>query len=116
VPTGDDIEGSVDEPLAEEMVRRLGQVEEQVAEFHRRSAHRESVIDRLHEENQRLLAGLGKAVLEPVVADLIRLYDQLDREARRLGAEVDHNNRWPRIYVLVVTLLAFAGVVVLLWS
>ena len=87
MPTGDDIEGSVDEPLAEEMVRRLGQVEEQVAEFHRRSAHRESVIDRLHEENQRLLAGLGKAVLEPVVADLIRLYDQLDREARRLGAE-----------------------------
>jgi molecular chaperone GrpE (heat shock protein) len=25
-------------------------------------------------------------ILDPVVADLIRLYDQLDREARRLGA------------------------------
>jgi hypothetical protein len=29
---------------------------------------------------------------------------------------IDHNYRWPRIYVLVVTLLAFAGAVVLLWS
>ena len=39
--------------------RRLGKVEEQVAEFHRRSAHRESIIDRLHEENQRLRGGSG---------------------------------------------------------
>ncbi len=66
---------------------RFGQVEELLAEFHRRSAHRESVIDRLHEENQRLRAGIGRLILEPVIADLIRLYDQLDREARRLGAE-----------------------------
>jgi molecular chaperone GrpE (heat shock protein) len=29
---------------------------------------------------------MGKAILEPVVADLIRLYDQVDREARRLRA------------------------------
>jgi molecular chaperone GrpE len=72
---------------------RLGKLEEglatvvgQLAEFHRRSAHRESVIDRLHEENQQLRAGLGRIILEPVVADLIRLYDQLSREVRRLGA------------------------------
>jgi hypothetical protein len=32
---------------------RCGKIDEQLAEFHRRSAHRESVIDRLHEENQR---------------------------------------------------------------
>jgi molecular chaperone GrpE (heat shock protein) len=69
------------------MAGRLDKVEEQLAEFHRRSAHRESVIDRLHEENQRLRGGIGRIILEPVVADLIRLYDQLDREVRRLDAD-----------------------------
>ena len=70
---------------AGELARRLDKVEAQLTEFHRRSAHRESVIDRLHEENQRLRGGIGRIILEPVVTDLIRLYDQLDREVRRLG-------------------------------
>jgi molecular chaperone GrpE len=70
-----------------DLAGRLGKVEEQLAEFHRRSAHRESVIDRLHEENQQLQGGIARAILDPVVADLIRLYDQLDREVRRLRAE-----------------------------
>ena len=70
-----------------ELAGRFDKVEGQLSEFHRRSAHRESIIDRLHEENQRLRGGIGRAVLEPVVADLIRLYDQLSREARRLGAD-----------------------------
>lgn len=67
-----------------ELADRLSQVEEQLTEFHRRSAHRESVIDRLHEENQQLRSGFGRLVLDPVVTDLIRLYDQLTREGRRL--------------------------------
>jgi molecular chaperone GrpE len=67
-----------------ELAGRMGKVEDQLADFHRRSAHRESVIDRLHEENQRLLGGLGRIILEPVVADLIRLYDEIGREARRV--------------------------------
>jgi molecular chaperone GrpE len=70
-----------------ELTGRLGQVEEQLAEFHRRSAHRELVIDRLHEENQQLRSGFGKIILEPVIADLIRLDDQLSREVRRLEAD-----------------------------
>jgi molecular chaperone GrpE (heat shock protein) len=70
-----------------DLASRFGQVEEQLADFHRRSAHRESVIDMLHEENQQLRAGMSRAILEPVVADLIRLYDQIDREARRVKAE-----------------------------
>jgi molecular chaperone GrpE (heat shock protein) len=70
-----------------DLADRMGRVEGQLAEFHRRAAHRESIIDRLHEENQRLHGGIGRAILEPVVTDLIRLYDQLDREARRLGAD-----------------------------
>ena len=70
-----------------ELAARLGRVEEQLAEFHRRSAHRELVIDRLHEENQELRGGFAKIILEPVVADLIRLDDQLTREVRRLESD-----------------------------
>jgi len=69
------------------LANRLGRVEGQLAEYHRRAAHRESVIDHLHEQNQRLHGGIGRAILEPVVTDLIRLYDQLDREVRRLDAD-----------------------------
>lgn len=70
-----------------ELAGRLGRMEEQLAEFHRRSAHRELVIDRLHGENQQLRGGIGKIILEPVVADLIRLDDQLNREVRRLESD-----------------------------
>jgi molecular chaperone GrpE len=66
-----------------ELASRLGRVEEQLAGFHRSAAHRESVIDQLHEENQLLKAGLSRKVLEPVITDLIRLHDQLSREAQR---------------------------------
>lgn len=76
----------VQAPGFDALAGRLGKVEDQLAEFHQRSAHRELVIDRLHEENQQLRGGMSKAILEPVVADLIRLYDQVDREARRLRA------------------------------
>jgi molecular chaperone GrpE (heat shock protein) len=68
------------------LVERLAQIENHLAEFHRRAAHREAVIDRLHEENQRLRDGVGRLILGPVTADLIRLYGQLAQEARRLDA------------------------------
>ncbi|OLT32644.1 nucleotide exchange factor GrpE [Actinomadura sp. CNU-125] len=48
---------------------------------HERAAHRESVIDRLHEENQRLRRGELHAMLEPVRVALYRVHDQ----ARRLA-------------------------------
>jgi molecular chaperone GrpE len=73
--------------LLGELAGRLDKVEKHLAEFHRRAAHRETVIDRLHEENQRLHDGFGRLILEPVAADLIRLYDQLEHEARRLDAD-----------------------------
>ncbi|QKG20578.1 nucleotide exchange factor GrpE [Actinomadura verrucosospora] len=50
-----------------------------------RAAHREAVIDRLHEENQRLRRGELQAMLEPVRAALYRLHDQARREAGRLA-------------------------------
>jgi molecular chaperone GrpE len=64
----------------------LAQIENHLAQFHRRAAHREAVIDRLHEENQRLRDGIGRLILGPVTADLIRLHGQLTQEARRLDA------------------------------
>lgn len=69
-----------------DLAGRLDRVTEQLADFHRRSAHRESVIDHLHAENRQLQSGMNRAILDPVVSDLIRLYDQLDREVRRLKA------------------------------
>ena len=73
--------------LTGELAGRLDKIEAQLTEFHRRSAHRESVVDQLHAENQRLREGMGRLILEPVVTDLIRLHDQLAREVRRLEAE-----------------------------
>ncbi|NDU73703.1 nucleotide exchange factor GrpE [Actinomadura sp. DSM 109109] len=51
-----------------------------------RAEHREAVIDRLHEENQRLRRGELQAMLEPVRSALYRLHDQARREADRLRA------------------------------
>jgi molecular chaperone GrpE len=73
--------------LIGDLAGRLDKVEKHLGEFHRRAAHRETVIDRLHEENQRLHEGFARLILEPVTADLIRLHDQLDREARRVDAD-----------------------------
>lgn len=53
---------------------------------HERAAHREAVITRLHEENQRLRRGELEAMLEPVRAALYRLHDQARRESARLCA------------------------------
>ncbi|TDC71908.1 nucleotide exchange factor GrpE [Actinomadura sp. GC306] len=52
---------------------------------HERAAHREAVIDRLHEENQRLRRGELQSMLEPVRAALYRLHDQARRESDRLA-------------------------------
>lgn len=74
------------QPL-ELVLERLAGLEAKVDEFQQRSAHRESVIDRLHEENQELRSGVRRAILEPAVTDLIRLHDALAREADRLKAQ-----------------------------
>jgi molecular chaperone GrpE len=72
----------------------LDRVEKQLAGFNQREARREavigqlnSVIDQLHEENELLKAGLSRMVLEPVITDLIRLHDQLSRDARRQAGD-----------------------------
>ena len=81
-PTG---EPAVSEPWRE-VIDRLRALEAKEEDHHRRASHRESVIDQLHGQNEELLAGMRRGVLEPVVSDLIRLYDGLSRESARLAA------------------------------
>jgi len=57
---------------------------------HERAAHREQVIDRLHEENQRLRHSELQAALEPVRSALYRLHDMVRRESQRDTADPVH--------------------------
>src|SRR5689334_2130447 len=57
---------------------------------HDRATHRERVIDRLHEENQRLRHNELQAALEPVRTSLYRLYDLVRRESERKTADPAH--------------------------
>lgn len=50
---------------------------------HQRAAHREAIIDRLHEDNQGLRRGELQAMFDPVRATLYRLYDLVRRESER---------------------------------
>ena len=63
---------------------QLNDLVAQGAEYHRRSVHREAVIDRLHEENQKLRDEVRASVFDPITADLMRLYDSFRRDADRL--------------------------------
>lgn len=76
-------------PPCEAVTAALHRMSSLVEDFHERSAHREKVIDRLHEDNLGLRAGVGDAILAPVVADLVRLYDGLHQQATRLLAGPD---------------------------
>jgi molecular chaperone GrpE (heat shock protein) len=57
---------------------------------HDRATHRERVIDRLHEENQRLRHNELHAAFEPVRTSLYRLYDLVRRESERDTADPAH--------------------------
>jgi molecular chaperone GrpE len=81
-PLADSVEPA---PCGADVLARLAG---ELHSFHQRSAHRETVIDRLHEENQLLRLGLRRSILEPVVVDLVRLYDGLSRQAGRPGGEM----------------------------
>lgn len=73
---------------------------------HERAAHREAVIDRLHEENQRLRRGELQGMLEPVRTALYRLHDQARRESDRLAAPGLAEPPDPRQTALLLAALA----------
>jgi molecular chaperone GrpE len=62
----------------------LNAVRQELRSADARAVARERVIDRLHEENERLRAGERHLLLRPVQTDLQRLRNDLLREARGL--------------------------------
>ncbi|MGK5554459.1 nucleotide exchange factor GrpE [Actinomadura kijaniata] len=68
-------------PGGPDVAAALAALTEQLRREHERAAHREKVIDRLHEENQRLRRDELQAALEPLRAALFRLHDQTRRAA-----------------------------------
>src|SRR3954451_10997129 len=66
----------------------LAAVLDQLRATDERAAARERIIDRLHEENQRLRAGDRQLVLRPVLVDLQQLRTELLRGARDVPAAV----------------------------
>lgn len=64
----------------------------QVAREHDRAKAREAVIDRLHEEAQRLRAGEARELLRPVLADLRRLREDLRGQARSVPEAMPSGN------------------------
>lgn len=84
-PAGDDA-ASGDAAFRAEVRDALAGLTARLDREHERAVHREAVIDRLHEENQRLRRGELRAMLEPVRAALYRLHDQARRESCRLSA------------------------------
>ncbi len=76
------------DPLAE-LGRELGGLRAEIGREHDRAAAREQVIDRLHEENQRLRAGERLLLLRPLLTDLQRLRHDMLRTAAGLPAGFD---------------------------
>jgi molecular chaperone GrpE len=75
------------------VMAELGEIGSALAELTRvvhrdseRAAHREAIIDRLHEDNQLLRQGELQAMYEPVRTALYRLHDMTRRESERWAA------------------------------
>jgi molecular chaperone GrpE (heat shock protein) len=82
-------DGSIEASLAD-LHSVLADLVKTAGREHDRATHRERVIDRLHEENQRLRHNELQAALEPVRTSLYRLYDLVRRESERETADPAH--------------------------
>jgi molecular chaperone GrpE (heat shock protein) len=69
-----------------EIIAAIAELAGRLDREHERAAHREAIIDRLHEENQALRRGEIQSAFEPVRAALYRLHDMARREAARWAA------------------------------
>ena len=88
--TGTPGDTAADSAALRALTSAVTDLNERLRDEHQRSAHRETVIDRLHDENRALRAGESARLLDPVFRDLIRLYDELERTGRSwlLRAEI----------------------------
>lgn len=72
-----------DRPVPDRVAAELARLAAAIEREHERAAHREAVIDRLHQDVQTLRRGELHAMFDPVRAVLFRLHDLTAREARR---------------------------------
>jgi molecular chaperone GrpE len=72
----------------DELTQALQAVQRELRGADERAAARERIIDRLHEDNQRLRAGDRQLVLRPVLADLQRLRNDLLRQSAAIPADI----------------------------
>lgn len=78
--TDEAVDGALD--VIAEFRASLTELASQLAREHDRAQARESVIDRLHAEVERLRTGETRSLLRPAVTDLRRLRDDLTVQAR----------------------------------
>ncbi|WP_329108023.1 nucleotide exchange factor GrpE [Micromonospora sp. NBC_01699] len=71
-----------------ELVAVLAEIRGELVRGNERAVARERVIDRLHEENQRLRAGEYRALVRPLVTDLQSLRNDLLRQGAGLAEPV----------------------------
>lgn len=90
-PSGDAVPAAADAHQA--LGARIDALTAAVSELTRIGKDRERVIDRLHEENQKLRAGEIQQALAPVIRDLIRLYDDLAGMAESCSNSADDGRR-----------------------
>lgn len=73
-------------PNPDDLSTALARLTVMIEREHERAAHREAIIDRLHEDNQTLRRGELTKLFEPVRNCLYRLHDLTRREAERWAA------------------------------
>lgn len=71
-----------DRELLQKMNGSVEQLIRQAGDINRISKERERIIDRLHEENQQLRSGQIEQIIEPLIRDLVRLFDDLQHTIR----------------------------------
>lgn len=67
----------------------LARLVAELEKHHQRAAHRESVIDKLHAELEKLRTGERRGVVRPLLASLARLRDDMLKQATSLPQEFD---------------------------
>ena len=85
----DESSPSADDDLLLELKDAVTRLSSGVEKYHQRAAHREVVIDHLHEELEKLRASERRSTIRPVLLAVARLRDDLLRQGRDLPADFD---------------------------
>ena len=78
-----------DEPLLNEIHVTVGKLADSAERYHTRAEHRESVIDHLRDEVERLRRGERRGLLRPLLAEICRLRNDLLGQADGLPNDYD---------------------------